>query len=450
MIVLATMVAASAAAQEARPGATPRQAAPPFEVPRLETVKRVARPGRLSPREAMTSCYILQTTPHPVSGKAYVIVTDHNEAAYLEPLERLARHHAGTIVRLDDLGALSEGSVRADLAGKLLAAQPRYVAVAPRLESFRENMLLGLWDVLGALDDDPELDALPGVLVAPDAASFAALVDRSISYRPTPRAGVHPFVISQLLNVSPNGSRSLQKLAILRERFGQLGIDAPGLVVRQFPGAEPRLEASDIWEARTRGPFTLLAELPTPAALAIEDASLLIMFGHGTPGMTCGVRVEAFEQVRLTGKVILCGSCMSVAPTRSDFPTMAVGPDGSEVVADRKRFLMEAVGRGAVAAYGHMRLNGGFPHLYPVLDALLQGESVGEAYQRLIDGLLGWTQLSPGQLVLAQPGAANGPAVLRRNQLLYVFVGDPALRPLVPLDAHDTQTGNAAATGSLD
>jgi hypothetical protein len=167
------------------------------------------------------------------------------------------------------------------------------------------------------------------------------------------------------------------------------------------------------------------------------------MFGHGTPGMTCGMRVEAFDHVALTSKVILCGSCMSAAPQRSDFPRMAVGPDGSEVVADRKRFLMEAIERGAVAAYGHMRLNAGFPHLYPVLDALLQGETVGEAYQRLIDGLLEWTGLEPDQLVLAHPETAAMPALMRRNQLLYVFVGDPALRPLAPLAGTPADTRRA-------
>jgi hypothetical protein len=446
---MTTAVLASPApvrAQEVPPGPEQGRVAPPFEVPRLDAVKRVAHPGRLSPREAMTSCYILRTAPHPVEGDAYVIVTDHKDAAYLEPLERLARHHAGTIVRLDDLGTLADRPARADLARRLSLAKPRYVAVAPRLESFRENMLLGLWGVLATLDDDPELDALPGLLVAPDAASFAALVDRSITHRPTPRAAVHPFVISQLVNATPNGSRSLQKLGILRERFGQLGLDAPGLVVRQFPGEQPRLEGTDIWDTRTRGPRVLLAEIPAPAAHAIEEASLIIMFGHGTPGMTCGMRVDAFDHVALTNKVILCGSCMSAAPTHSDFPRMAVGPDGSEVVADRKRFLMEAIRQGAVAAYGHMRLNGGFPHLYPVLDTLLQGETVGEAYQRLIDGLLEWTQLEPDQLVLAHPETAIMPALMRRNQLLYVFVGDPALRPLAPLVGDDPEPENPSGT----
>ncbi len=427
---------APASAQGQQAGSAPEQggAAPRFEVPRLEMVKHVARPGRLTQREAMTSCYILQTAPHPVEGNAYVVVTDHRDAAYLEPLERLTKHHAGTMIRVDDLHALADREGRAALARQLVTAKVRYVAVAPRLESFRENMLLGLWDMLSTLDPDPELDALPGLLVAPDAASFAALIDRSIAYRPTPRSGFHPFVISQVMNGSPNGTRSLQKLGILRERFGTLGVEAPGLVVRHFPGDEPRLEGKDIWEARTRGPRMLLAELPGPASRAIDDASLIVMFGHGAPGMTCGMRVEAFDNRVLTNKVILCGSCFSAAPTKSDFPKMAVGPDGSDVANDRKRFLMEAIEHGAVVAYGHMRLNAGFPHLYPVLDSLLHGESVGEAYQRLVDGLLEWTQLKPGALVLTDPDPDNTPALMRRNQLLYVIVGDPALRPLAPLD----------------
>ncbi len=156
------------------------------------------------------------------------------------------------------------------------------------------------------------------------------------------------------------------------------------------------------------------------------------MFGHGAPGMTCGMRVEAFDKLALTNKVILCGSCFSAAPAQSDFPKMAVGPDGSEIATDRKRFLMEAIEHGAVVAYGHMRLNAGFPHLYPVLDSLLHGETVGEAYQRLIDGLLEWTQLKPDALVLANPDPDNTPALMRRNQLLYVIIGDPALRPCAP------------------
>jgi hypothetical protein len=420
--------------QQAGPVSGQGGTAPLFEVPRLETVKRVARPGSLAQREAMTSCYILKTAPHPVEGTAYVVVTDHYNPAYLEPLERLARHHAGTVIRVDDLHTLADRPSRTALARQLIAAKVRYVAVAPRFESFRENMLLGLWDMLSTLDPDPELDALPGLLVAPDAASFAALVDRSIAHRPTPRQAFHPFVISQLVNGSPNGSRSLQKLGILRERFGALGVEAPGLVVRQFAGNQPRLEGGDIWEARTRGPRMLLTGVAEPAARALDEASLIVMFGHGVPGMTCGLKVEAFDKRVLTDKVILCGSCFSAAPAQSDFPKMPVGPDGSEVVANRKRFLMEAIEHGAVVAYGHMRMNGGFPHLYPVLDALLHGETVGEAYQRLIDGLLEWTQLKPDALVLADPDPDNTPALMRRNQLLYVIIGDPALRPMAPID----------------
>jgi hypothetical protein len=119
---------------------------------------------------------------------------------------------------------------------------------------------------------------------------------------------------------------------------------------------------------------------------------------------------------------------------QSDWRKMAVGPDGSEVVADRKRFLMEAIERGAVVTYAHMRLNAGFPHLFPVLESMLRGETVGEAYQRLIDALITWTRLTPDGLVLSKSEMDDQFATMRRNNLLYVLVGDPALRPLEPIE----------------
>ena len=51
------------------------------------------------------------------------------------------------------------------LVAALRKAQPRFVAIAPRLESFRENMLLGMWEVLSSLNPDSQLDVFPGLLV---------------------------------------------------------------------------------------------------------------------------------------------------------------------------------------------------------------------------------------------------------------------------------------------
>ncbi len=65
------------------------------------------------------------------------------------------------------------------------------------------------------------------------------------------------------------------------------------------------------------------------------------MFGHGVPGIACGLKVEAFDKlVTLTNKVIMCGSCFSAAPVQSDFPKMAVGPDGSAVDVSRRQRLV--------------------------------------------------------------------------------------------------------------
>ena len=39
----------------------------------------------------------------------------------------------------------------------------------------------------------------------------------------------------------------------------------------------------------------------------IDEASLIVMFGHGTPGMTCGMRVEAFDVAGRKVKTIAMG-----------------------------------------------------------------------------------------------------------------------------------------------
>ncbi len=94
------------------------------------------------------------------------------------------------------------------------------------------------------------------------------------------------------------------------------------------------------------------------------------------------------------------------------------------------------------------------PHLYPVLDSLLHGETVGEAYQRLIDGLLEWTQLNPDELVLAKIDPDNTPAVMRRSARCSVSSVTRRLRPLEPLDNGQSEpvegTGRAARIGLTD
>lgn len=105
---------------------------------------------------------------------------------------------------------------------------------------------------------------------------------------------------------------------------------------------------------------------------------------------------------------------------------------GGYAVTPRQSFSTRYIDRGATVFFGHMRLSSGFPHLYPVLEKWMQGKSVGESYQQLINSLMDMRGFGPGKFVvtevtLGQPGVPQ-------NMLLYVIIGDPALVPLQPLE----------------
>jgi DNA-binding beta-propeller fold protein YncE len=117
--------------------------------------------------------------------------------------------------------------------------------------------------------------------------------------------------------------------------------------------------------------------------------------------------VKAFRNISMAGKIVMCGDCFSAAPTES--------------------FAMEAVKNGALVVYAHMRENAGFPHLFPVLEAWMEGLTVGEAYQRQINALMALRGTSSDDLI-SHDVAAN-------NSLLYVIIGDPTLQPLAKTTA---------------
>jgi hypothetical protein len=406
-------------------------------IPRLDAITQVDRQHRPSQDEVRSATFMVKPQPHRVSGDAYVIVTDHRDEGFLEPLRRLAKHHAGTILRVDDLAALGrDAAAREKLEADLRKANPRFVAIAPRWESFRENTILGLWQVLAALDADPEIDVLPGLLVARDAKTLTSLVDRSIQYRPRARPAVRPFVVAQVMDSSVLGMRSLQKAGIMRVLFDQYGCSTSSLVTRTFRARKPDAERSSKgpqWEVSAAAPRQFISTLPPGAKQSLDAASLVVLFGHGVPGMTCGLDVDAFRDVKMADKVVLCGSCFSLAPGKSDFPAMPQGPDGSEIRADREDFALRAIENGSVAVYAHMRLNSGFPNLYPVLRGWMDGETIGEAYQRQLNALADLTGLAPDEFVLKDAGDRQG--AMRRNPLLCVVIGDPALEPMVKMTA---------------
>ena len=394
-------------------------------IPNVDDLLRVGRGTRASRQAMQNSAFIMKTQPHAVDGNKYVILTDHTEQGYLKSLQRLAKHRDGVIVRADDLALLYKNEDdMANVRKQLQDAKVRYLAIAPRMETYRENMLLGMWELISTIDSDPQLDAFPGLLLASSEEDFAGLIDRSINYAPQSSKELRPFAISQV--PSTQELRSLQKSGILRNLFAEQGCKTPTVGIYSSRATDaPKLPGDQFWSYESKGRSDLLKRFPDEAAKEFEKASLLVMHGHGSPGMSCGVDIGAIPK-ELSTKVVLCGSCFAAAPKKSDFPAMRQAPGGYSVEA-RDAFAVRAVDNGASVVFGHMRLSQGFPHLFPVLETWMKGKSVGEAYQELMNGLIEMQGTKSGGFVVTEK-SANGRQP-RQNILLYVIIGDPAIQP---------------------
>ncbi|MFP6674651.1 MAG: hypothetical protein VB878_06200 [Pirellulaceae bacterium] len=399
-----------------------------FTLPKIDDLPRVGPNSRLPRQAAQESAYILSTKPHAVSGNGYTILTDHNSLEFLKPLRRLADHHKGNLIEVKDLATLSDRPSHFDIIREeLRKSKARYVAIAPRLESFRENMLLNMWELLSTLDDDPQIDVMPGFLISSNATGLARLVDQSIAFRPLSAKKVKPFAISQVQRAVE--TRSLQKSGILRNHFATYGLKTPVVAIYGQQATEAtKLPGKNVWNMVVPGGGKFVEQFPDEVVQSLETANLITMHGHGVPGMSCSVDIGGLP-ADMSGKILLTGSCFSAAPPKSDLLKLRQAPGGYEVKT-RDSFVLRAVDNGAVVAFGHQRLSSGFPHLYPVLESWMNGQTVGQAYQQLLNGLIELQGTKSGGFVISNSKQQQRPP---QNRLLYVVIGDPALQPLEKL-----------------
>ncbi len=407
--------------------ATPAKSAT-LVVPTPDQIPRV-KPGQTPTMQARRmSCWVQDTKEHQPLGKAYVVLTDVQDQASIKAVDKLLDHHKGKLLKLGSLKNLSsDPKAREQLRLQLIKLKPRYVAVVPQLQSYRENMLLALWDVFTRLDADPYLDVYPGLLVASDAASLSGLIERSLSYD----AAKQPknfFGISQIFDP---GYKSFQKIEVLKGSLKQAGYTSANLTINSIPGLDnragfPAVAAKDHWvlQGSRRSP---VSKLPKAARAKLENSSLTMLFGHGVPGRVVGMEVDALNQVNLSNQIILSGCCYSGVGMATD--CAMAGPVAGSLDPKLKRFSLAMVDRGAVSVFCHMRLNMGFPHVYPMLESYLANRSLGESYQRLINALIeGQGGFTPQWYTQQTP--ARSLQSRKMNQLLYMQIGDPALVPI--------------------
>jgi hypothetical protein len=405
---------------------TQQDESPRLTIPQPEDLAVAGGDTPIPQEKRRNSEFVFASQPHPTIGEHYVIITDQTNTEVLAAIQRLSKARNGVLIQVEDLATLYKSE---DASQKLMKeiqrAEPKFVAIVPRYRSYRENMLLHLWELLSQLDEDPQLDVYPGLLVGSTPESLIRLIDRSIQYHPLTADQFKPFLISHVPSLQE--LRSLQKAGILRTVFERLGHHTPALAIYN-PDARtgPGLPGESFWrEAMTqRGAF--LTAVPTAAQKPFEQANLLIMHGHGSPGNSCGIDNQAIPSP-CRAQILMMGSCFSASPKMSDLPAMSQAPGGL-TVENRESLTLCAVDRGATVVFGHMRLSQGFPRLYPVLQSWLDRQTVDQAYQGLINSVIETQAQGLKRYVVSDPNIS--PRRIPQNALLYVIIGDPALQPL--------------------
>lgn len=387
-------------------------------------IDRVMSDSQVTPGKSAERSFTYQSTLNVPSGSSYVIVTDHDDPDCLKTLDKLAQFRSAQIIHLRNFRNLSAlPAARHSLIERLRAANPQYVAIVPKIENFSENTLLAFWQVLLGLGDG-KATVYPGFLLGRNSQELDALVTRSIEKSKLTPENLNPVVIAQATDQKNGGMRAIQKAEIIEDIFHELGGNCDGLVVRT-PTAPPPLTFPQIGRLGTlNAPVGgLVHQLPSNVLKSIEDAHLLLLFGHGSPGMTCSIAVDGFNNVPMRNDVVLCGSCFSCTPIYSDVMSASNGkrPDS---------LAYRALANGASVFYGHMHENSGFPQLFLAFESLMNGETVGQSYQRVLNCVFANAKVQRQQFVMTNDEISNQTAINDRNDLLFVMIGDPAACPI--------------------
>ncbi|MGI9240869.1 MAG: hypothetical protein ACR2RV_08710 [Verrucomicrobiales bacterium] len=198
---------------------------PSLTIPTIAELRNPPSPGAFGP-----STHLAKTEEHPPLGEGYLILTDYTDPTARAALDRLAEFRGGEVVALKSLGELHTSPEDLELVTQVIReASPRFVAIAPVLESYRENMHLSILKVLSALDEDPELDVFPGYLMANDAKGLAALVDRTIQFQTMSEDDIEPVSIGAIEDKDARRYRSYQKAKVMQKMFAEDGKESPAI-----------------------------------------------------------------------------------------------------------------------------------------------------------------------------------------------------------------------------
>ena len=170
--------------------------------------------------------------------------------------------------------------------------------------------------------------------------AFAALIEQSLKHDSVSHKDLKPLAVSQVLtNVE---TRSLQKAAMLRKHFRKSNLETPIVAVYGNKATTaPRLEGTQVWNLKAPGAGKFIESFSSDLSDKFDESNLIIMHGHGVPGMSCSVDNQGIP-ADLHGKVLMTGSCFSASPRKSDLPEMRDAPGGF-TVEKRDAFILKAL-----------------------------------------------------------------------------------------------------------
>ena len=328
---------------------------------------------------------------------SYVVLTDlASDDPFFPAARKLQQHRSARLVHFQT-GRIT------DSLGSLREAQPEFVAIVLRPDSFDINLAYDVLELATKVDDDPFVDFAFGFITGTTADDTMALVERTIDAESAPPLGEHRVFA-----------------------FGP--VSTPQVVEGN---AFPWLEGWNCQRIEHKP-----GHFPPALKQDLAAADVIRFWGHGAPDSVDDGLVRAdLDDLALRARMVFAGPCFSAVTHRYyDTPGKSKTLEERTVAADRS-LALAFLSKGALTYYGAMQedrcISAGQEFEHAMTHGGPAGMTMKHTHDRIVmahsgDAPLAFSRLEGG---IPDPDE-KGTAGLLRLAAARVLLGDPAFRPL--------------------